>query len=324
MNNKSVSQDVLFSQFYASPLSINPANTGDHNRYWKFMNNYRSEWKSTINPFISTSLGYDQQVYLFEKRFSAGVFYIYDRSGTYLLSKNKFYLSAAYHHEEPNFIYNAGLQFGIASEKFDSKSLTFPDQYDISLGEFNPNLPTSEEALYKSIFYPDLNIGISIRRRIGRFVPNAGISIYHINKPSVSYQDADDNPLNNKKIFHFGGQFYITKKLHLQPDMLLMNQNKSNTLIIGTKIGIDVPRNLYELKNFYVGSYLLIGEGSGTDALIFSTGLVFYNFLVGISYDYNITGLNTQTYNRGAIEISIVYLGQTTDLMKVTIPCDRY
>lgn len=324
MYNKAASQDVLFSQFYASPLSINPANTGDHNRYWKFMNNYRSEWKSAINPFISASLGYDQQVYLLEKRFSAGVFYIYDRSGPFLLSKNKFYLSAAYHHEKPNFIYNAGLQIGIASEKFDSKSLTFPDQYDITLGEFNPNLPTSEEALYKRIFYPDINIGISIRRRIGRFIPNAGISIYHINKPNLSFQEADDNYLANKKMFHMGGQFYITKKLHLHPDILVINQIKFNTLFIGTKAGIDVPRNLYELKNFYIGSYLMVGENSGTNVFIFSTGLVFYNLQIGISYDYNITGLNTQAYNRGAIEISIVYLGQTTDLIKVTIPCDRY
>ncbi len=322
--NSVFSQDVQFSQYYASPLLINPAYTGDHDRNWQFMNNFRTEWKSTINPFISTSLGYDQQVYLFEKRFSVGIAYVYDKSGTYMLTRNKIYLSGAYHHEVPDFIYNLGLQIGVVSEKYNSDNLTFPDQYDISLGQFNSNLPTNEEKLYESLLYPDINIGLSIRKRIGRFIPNAGISVHHINKPKISFQAGKKNQLPYSKLFHLGGIFHLTKKIYLEPDLLILSQIKSNSMIFGTKAAIAIPKNLYELKNFFIGSYFRMGVNTETNALIFNTGFVFYDLIVGISYDYNLTSLNNVTYNRGSLELSIIYKGQNTDLMKVTLPCDRY
>jgi type IX secretion system PorP/SprF family membrane protein len=317
-------QDVFFSQYFNNPISINPASTGDHDRYWKFMNNYRSEWKSSIDPFISALVGYDQQVYLFEERFSAGVFYLYDRSGSLFLAKNKMYISGAYHLEMNQFIYNAGIQLGIVSEKFDYQNVTFPDQFDMTLGAFNPDLPTSESSLYESIFYPDINIGISAKRRVGRIIPNAGFSIQHINRPNVSFHESENTRLNTQKNFHLGGMFYITKKMHLHPDAIFVNHVKSNILFFGTKAAIDVPRNLYELKNFYVGSYFKLGTESGSNALIFSTGLIFYNLQIGISYDYNINSINTLNYNRGSVELSIIYLSQTRELQKVTLPCDRF
>jgi hypothetical protein len=38
-------QDIHFSQYYASPLSLNPANTGNYDGDWRLMNSYRQQWK---------------------------------------------------------------------------------------------------------------------------------------------------------------------------------------------------------------------------------------------------------------------------------------
>ena len=44
-------QDIHFSQFYSSPLTLNPAYTGNYEGNWRVMSNYRTQWSAIAEPY---------------------------------------------------------------------------------------------------------------------------------------------------------------------------------------------------------------------------------------------------------------------------------
>ena len=50
-------QDGHFSQFYASPMSLNPALTGLSNYKLKATAQYREQWRSVTVPYVSMQGG---------------------------------------------------------------------------------------------------------------------------------------------------------------------------------------------------------------------------------------------------------------------------
>src|SRR5436190_23901181 len=91
------SQDFHFSQFYNSPLSLNPALTGIYDfGYWgndlRFVCNYRDQWRSipsnylsTPVPFKTTSFSSDAKIrsarYLDRDFIGVGIMFFSDKSG---------------------------------------------------------------------------------------------------------------------------------------------------------------------------------------------------------------------------------------------------
>jgi len=59
-----VGQDIHFSQFYMSPLNLNPAMTGVNNCKTRMVANYRNQWASAIgsNAYNTYSVSYDQKM----------------------------------------------------------------------------------------------------------------------------------------------------------------------------------------------------------------------------------------------------------------------
>src|SRR6267378_6675680 len=112
----SSAQDIHFSQFYASPLSLSPANTGNFNGDWRIMGNYRTQWKEVTKPYVTNSIGFDRQFYLFNEKFSGGLFLINDKSGGNL-NVMKICGSGAYHRKIARNELHAGIQLGYVSKK---------------------------------------------------------------------------------------------------------------------------------------------------------------------------------------------------------------
>lgn len=316
-------QDLNFSQFYNSPIILNPANTGNHGYNWRFINNYRSQWRSLENPYTTIAVSYDHQYYFYAQRFSWNIYYVNDQSGDKSLNSNKFYLTGSYHTELGKYLVHGGLQAGVVIRKFSTENLTFPDQFNVATGQFDPSMPTEEIPYVENLFYPDLNIGLSINRKSGRFKPEFGFAVYHLNNPKESFLD-ENNHLHNRNVFHFGGVAHITKKTYMEPWIVLLNNTKSNALLFGANLNLPFPANNYNLKHFIVGAFARDGIDQETDAAIITAGVKFKYLQIVLSYDYNVSELKTVTNNRGALEFSLIYYGPASNLLNITIPCERY
>ena len=59
-----ISQDVVFTNFNASPLSLNPAMTGVFDGSLRIMANHRNQWENIINDgsYNSYSLSVDKKI----------------------------------------------------------------------------------------------------------------------------------------------------------------------------------------------------------------------------------------------------------------------
>ena len=53
-------QDPSFSQFFSSPLNVNPALTGKINGDWRMIANFRDEWIGPASPYVTGTVSYDQ------------------------------------------------------------------------------------------------------------------------------------------------------------------------------------------------------------------------------------------------------------------------
>ena len=56
---KAKAQDPHFSQFFASPLTLNPAFTGKFDGSWRLAANHRDQWPSIPKAYVTTSASFD-------------------------------------------------------------------------------------------------------------------------------------------------------------------------------------------------------------------------------------------------------------------------
>ena len=62
MNMSSYGQDPSFSQFYSSPLNVNPALTGNINADWRVISNIRNQWVGLNSPYATGTISYDTKI----------------------------------------------------------------------------------------------------------------------------------------------------------------------------------------------------------------------------------------------------------------------
>lgn len=319
---KSYSQDVHFSMYNFSPLTLNAAETGYFEGDWRGIVNYREQWKSLGDPFQTVAASYDQNLYFLPGQFSAGFVFINDRSGNIGLNHNRFLLSLAYKKESPVWDYSFGAQLGIIIKSFGLDGTTFPEQYNDNIGAFDPGLPLSEQNLGNQKTYFDLNLGGLVVRKFDGGQVKLGISTHHLNSPDVSFFDNKIN-LNPRLNTYVQVRKDLASSLFVRPLILWASHNKANQLVMGGDVGIYTSQSDF-VNELYIGVDVRDGFDRNGDAFIASLGFGIDNFDVALSYDLNYSSLSDQTNNRGAIELGIIYTSPSTAIKKITIPCDRY
>jgi type IX secretion system PorP/SprF family membrane protein len=318
-------QDIHFSQFYASPLSLNPAHTGCYNGDWRFMNNYRNQWRSLHVPFRTISAGFDRQFHLYNENFSAGIFILNDQSGNASLKLNKIYLSVAYHKKIQSHTLHFGIQGGYALRDFSYEKLAFPEQWDMTMGKFNNQLPNNEIILDPKSGCFDLNAGVIWSKKFKGIEPQVGFAVFHINQPQESFL-GNSNSLPMRQVAHTDIFIPLGKKFFVVPKALYMSHKKANDMLFGTNFGYYLPERFQyiKLKSVFTGFYFRDGYKRNSDAAIAIIGVNFFHLDLGFSYDFNISELRQATHSRGAFEISLIYTALSTIPTKITIPCDRF
>src|SRR6476646_398020 len=93
-------QDPEFSQFFASPLTLNPALTGKFNGIIRVAGNYRNQWPQINNAFVTSTISVDGNI-LANKispgdAWGVGVMAMSDRTANGILTSNYVAISTAY------------------------------------------------------------------------------------------------------------------------------------------------------------------------------------------------------------------------------------
>ena len=166
LTNVVSAQDPSFSQFFASPLTLNSALTGKFNGDMRAAGNYRNQWPTVNKAYVTSTVSLDfpiMQDKLREgDRWAIGVMGMTDKTANGILTSNYFALSTAYHKtvdENGQHTIGLGFQGTYANRTLDGPRLHFLDGLQID-GTWLPSAsePVNLEVVTASYF--DMNAGV--------------------------------------------------------------------------------------------------------------------------------------------------------------------
>ena len=317
-------QDPNFSQFFASPLTLNPALTGKFNGQVRAAGNYRNQWPTINNAFTTYTVSADFGILKNNipeiDQFGIGIMGFSDQSGNGILKNNYLSLSTAYHKGLDENGFNQlglGFQTSFVNKRLDITNLKFEDQLT-SLG-FTGVTSEVFSANQINVKYLDVNAGILFNGTSnGDNNYYAGVSMYHINRPKETFN---------------GGQFYLPARVTFQAGgMLPVGQydgihfsanhsrqaNATNTVVGGAYM-LNMNQDNGNPTNIYLGSWFRFG-----DAVIPYVGLEFGEFHIGATYDVNLSSLKPASNMRGGAEISLIYVKQPRDPYAKKLNCPKF
>ena len=313
-------QDPHFSQFFSSPLTLNPAFTGKFFGTYRVAGNYRNQWPTINNAFTTATASAD--FHIMQNRIASndtwgvGFMGFNDNSANGAINFNYASISTAYHKgldEDGLHQLGAGFQVTYANMLINTTNLTFEDQLTSS-GFTGVSSEIFNGASLKSN-YIDVNAGIlyngSTTERNNFYF---GISMYHINRPKQSFTGAQ-YVLNPRTTFHGGAYFPLghSSTLHLSAMQVL--QGSTSETLVGGAIQLNATPDAPKTTSFYFGSWVRLN-----DAIIPYLGLEFDDFRISATYDYNSSPLKTASQNRGGIEISLIYIFRPSTDRPVNCP----
>ncbi len=321
-------QDIHFSQFYSSPLTLNPAATGLIASKYRVAANYRDQWASISAPFRTISASFDLP-FLYKQMnknyFGAGIIVFSDKSGTGDLANQSIYLSLAYHQKignprHPKHYLSVGAQAGYVQKSVNINKLVFANQYDPNTKLFS-KISTESFNAASTFGYADFNLGAMWSSYISEmFSIYGGATIHHLTKPKESFLVINStNVLNNLATFHVGAKIGINDIVYLSPSLLYMAQSQANEFTLGSSIGFQVNDNPKEPTAFYAGAYYRLG-----DAAVALVGFETKLTRVGFSYDFNLSSLHNASHYSGGFEMSLVHEGNPSTSPRKVIYCPRF
>jgi type IX secretion system PorP/SprF family membrane protein len=301
-------QDIHFSQFYTSPLMINPGACGMMNGDIRLMSNFRNQWGGLGNPFQTISASVDAPLLreaLNENFLGIGATFYNDKAGDSRLTTGNYMFNVSYAIQmaDEQFI-GMGIQLGFLQRSISYSGLYWGNQFTGTT--FDQSLPNGEGAPISSMDF-DINAGIYYNGKISdKTLLFGGIAGSHLTSPDLNFNGSLDK-LFMKITAHGGAQIAIpNSKVKICPNFLTKFQGPNRIINIGTDFKIllkEASRStvFFEETSLDFGTYLRIG-----DAFYAALRLNWGPLSIGAAYDITVSGLTT--YKAGnAMEFMLSY-----------------
>lgn len=315
-------QDPHFSQFFASPLTLNPAFTGKFSGTWRLAANHRDQWPSIPKAYVTTSASLDFPILkskIPEKDvFGVGISGLTDASANSILKLNYGSVSMSYHKaldENGYSTIGAGFQATYSSLSIDQSKTTFETMLTQNGFTNEGGREYLQNGNNQSYF--DINAGLLYSGSTnGENNFYLGASMYHINRPKVGFISKNWY-LSGRISAHAGGSFPLSDLLTVHASVIHQMQNKASETTLGAAIAANLSQDPEKPSAIYIGSWVRLN-----DAVVPYLGLEFGGLRIGVSYDFNISNLKAATQSRGGSEFSIIFIKRPPDYQG--IPCPKF
>lgn len=318
-------QDPHFTQFYNSPLTVNPAYTGVFNTIGsttniRVLSNYRSQWNNSLSPYTTGTLQFDSKLgsqvdgNVIQNTFNLGLLGMYDQSlngafkSSYIMGTGSLHIPVGVSRNNGFYGYtkSIGLGFGAAygNRRVDLSQISFSQQF--SSGGFDLTLPNGEVGLNNLKPFLSLNAGLLYQSKSGNDRENEfkiGISGYHLNKPKQTFFD---DPLQVIPMrFAFQMEYLkrnTTNFSFLETKLIYQYQQSINYLLLSAIYNINIGGINYENSIGFGANYRL------NDAISPYLGLAISGFRFGCSYDMTTSKLKTGLIPARSMEFSMQFI----------------
>jgi type IX secretion system PorP/SprF family membrane protein len=290
---KANAQDPHYTQAHRIPSWYNPAAAGHGVEHIRLTMLYRNQWSSVMSPFKTQGLFFDKQV----SKVGLGANLVNNSSGDAGIRQLFLNGQLSYRYAFGKHVIASGLQIGLIQKSFDPSKMTFDDQYTPDQGA-NPATPTNETFSYTKLTRPDFGAGILWTYGMPgkeKFYPYVGLSMQHINQPKESF--IEENNFIARKISVNGGVGIVLNETFTMTPMISFSQQQFAKELLG---GVIMKMPLDGRDNVEGGLMF-----RNKDAVALYAGYQWNSFMLGMSYDVNISGL---TGGPGAFELTLTYI----------------
>jgi type IX secretion system PorP/SprF family membrane protein len=315
-------QDPHFSQFFASPLTLNPAFTGKFDGEWRLAANHRDQWPSIPKAYVTSSFSFDKAIMKNKipesDVFGIGFSGLTDASANSQLKLNYGSASLSYHKALDEDGYNtigAGFQATYSSLVLETKDLTFESMLTQNGFTNQAGREVLQNGNNQSYF--DMNAGILFSGSSnGNNNYYAGVSAYHVNRPTVGFK-ASNYQLASRLTIHAGGTIPVSDVVNFNGSVIHQRQAKASETTLGGAFSYNLNGDEEKTASVYAGAWLRLN-----DALIPYIGLEIGGLRIGASYDVNVSTLKAATASRGGSEFSLIYIKKKPESRG--IPCPKF
>lgn len=317
-------QDPHFSQFFASPLTLNPAYTGKFDGTFRVAGNYRNQWPTINNAFTTATASVDFPILSGRLPqndiWGVGIMGLNDRSGNKILSNNFLTISTAYHKgldENGYHQISVGFQGTLANKRLDIARADFQDELTaLGFTGVTQEIFSNQQVV---VDYFDFNTGLMYYGTTnGENHFYAGVSVYHVNRPNESFRGGAFT-LEPRVTVHGGGYFPMGQYKTFHGSMLHQRQAGASETVVGGAVAFNVNYSEDDPIELYTGLWYRFN-----DAFIPYVGLDIAGFRLGFSYDINNSSLSTASNRRGGSEISLIYIRKPSDPSLRKLNCPKF
>lgn len=318
-------QDRHFSQFYASPLTMNPALTGAFNGKFRLAGIYRDQWRPSLErPFTTLSTAADfrflvPQTSQVRDAFGVGLVFFKDEVKNFDLTNNEINIAVAYHkslNAKNTKILSLGFQGGIAQRNINYNNLSFEDMFNQENGY---TLATGEAFPQNNLTFGDIAAGLNYSwayKRDALF--QIGAAMHHIAEPNISFfpgERGGESVLLRRYQIHTSMILPMQGRAFFSPRLHLLSQGTHQEMIAGTNFRFLT--NDYSGLGMHIGTWVRavadVDQPVALESATLFYGLEWHGMLLGMSYDMGISNISQLGYKRGAFEISFAFMGEYED-----------
>lgn len=304
-----IAQDPSFSQFFASPLNINPALTANINSKWRLVSNFRDQWIGPASPYATGTVSFDSKI-MKDKLPETNVLglggmlmYDYAMSGIHKSVYGS--LNVSYNVTLSNDVGDHRLGIGVGgiygSKRIEFHRLIFPEQF--TGNGFDTNLPTGEAALVNMKPYISSSAGITYSFTTERTNVDVGVAAFHLNEPKQTVLEDPHQRLAMRKVAHANFETYLNDNILINTNGIYQYQAKASYFSVGGALGFFLNET-GEDQVLYLGLWYW-----SSNAMIPYIGLRYKSMQFGLSYDITISKLSQAEQKPKTFELSFILRG---------------
>lgn len=288
-----------------NPVYLNPALTGNFDGDWRFTGNQRSQWRAVSRPFNTIALSAENREGLIIPGLYHAVNLFHDAAGDGNYRTIEMNISTSYQRFlDLDSVHSVtpGFQIGFNHRRIDFSQLTFDSQFNGFY--YDPDLPNFESLGTTSRTGLNFALGAvytyqpEVRKKI-----TAGIGWFNLPQAKQSFYGDDLIKRDRRVAIHAKALYELNYEWDLQPGVFMQFQGKYKELVFGSN-----ARYIYKDKK---GEYIAPYAGlwfRNKDAVYFTAGAYYNEWIVGISYDINLSQLAPASNVRGGLEFSVQYI----------------
>ncbi|MCC7245671.1 MAG: PorP/SprF family type IX secretion system membrane protein [Saprospiraceae bacterium] len=303
-------QDIHFTQFNMSPMTLNPAMIGKFEGTVRLGGIFRGQWASVIgasDQYKTPAAWADAPIIRgFRKKdwVGLGLSVVADKAGVLGLTNTGGKLGASYHlalDKKGKTYLSVGFNYGSVNRKINRDKAEFGK--GLETGNVKGDYDYMQLALEKQN-YTDADAGLMLSAQLNKTMDfNLGFGMFHLLEPEFSLLDSSGTKrkINRRPLVH--GQF---------------NMKLNDRFTVSPQFQFQTMAGSDEIQVQAMGGYLFNPErditlrfGAGyrlSDAVQAIVGAQIKNLQVGLAYDINTSDLNAASNYRGGFELAANYI----------------